>query len=150
MAFLGGLGVSRGLCRRSWVAFGAFVGGPGPLLGPMQAVLGADQGLSWRSWAALAAYLRGPRPSWDLCWRSWATFGAFVGGLGPLLGPMLAVLGCSWDLCWRSWALLGRNVAQTPVRRFKCGPNPSGKAIWARNHGLLPPQCPEASYGFFL
>ena len=25
--------------------------------------------------------------------RSWAALGAFVGGLGPLLGPMLAVLG---------------------------------------------------------
>ena len=37
--------------------------------------------------------------SWDLCWRSWAALGAYVrdlgasvGGLGPLLGLMLAVL----------------------------------------------------------
>ena len=29
----------------------------------------------------------------ELCWRSWAALGAYVGGLGPLLGPMLAVLG---------------------------------------------------------
>ena len=27
-----------------------------------------------------------------------------VGGLGPLLGPMLAVFGCPWGICWRSWA----------------------------------------------
>ena len=45
--------------------------------------------------------------------RSWD----YVGYLGPLLGPllavlepMLAVLGRSWDLCWRSWAGLGADV----------------------------------------
>ena len=37
--------------------------------------------------------------------------GACVGGLGPLLGPMLAVLGRSWGLCWRSWAALGAMYA---------------------------------------
>ena len=62
---------------------GAYVGGLGPLLEPMLAVLG-------RSWA--------------LCWRSWAALGAYVGGLGLLLGPMLAVLGRSWGLCGRSGA----------------------------------------------
>ena len=35
---------------------------------------------------------------------------ASVGGLRPLLGPMLAVLGRSWDLCWRSWVVLGAYV----------------------------------------
>ena len=60
------------ICARSWVALGAYVGGLGPLLGPMLAVLG-------RSWA--------------LCCGSRATLGAHVGGLGPLLGPKLAVLG---------------------------------------------------------
>ena len=30
--------------------------------------------------------------SCGLCWRSWAALGAYVGGLGPLLGPVLAVL----------------------------------------------------------
>ena len=32
---------------------------------------------------------------------------AYVGGLGPPLGPMLAVLGSPWGLCWRSWVALG-------------------------------------------
>ena len=31
--------------------------------------------------------------SCGLCWRSWAALGAYVDGLGPLLEPMLAVLG---------------------------------------------------------
>ena len=53
------LGRSWGLCWRSWVALGAYVGGLGPLWA-----------LCWRSWAALRAYVRGPRPSWDLCWQS--------------------------------------------------------------------------------
>ena len=48
--------------------------GPGPLLGPMLAVLGR---------------------SWDLCWRSWAT---------P--GPLWAILSRSWGLCARSWVAL--------------------------------------------
>ena len=52
-------------------ALGAYVGGLGPLLGPMLAVLG-------RSWA--------------LCWPYVGCLGAYVGGLGLLLGPMLAVL----------------------------------------------------------
>ena len=55
-------------------ALGAYVGGLGPLLGPMLAVLG-------RSWA--------------LCWPYVGCLGAYVGGLGPVLGPMLEVLGCS-------------------------------------------------------
>ena len=47
--------------------------------------------------------------SCSLCWKSWAALGAYVGGLGPLLGPLLAVPG-----------RLGP----------KSGPGPSGKAIW--------------------
>ena len=35
------------------------------------------------------------RSSRGLRWRSWTALGAYVGSLGPLLGPMLAVLGCS-------------------------------------------------------
>ena len=52
--------------------------------------------------------------SCGLCWRSWAALGAYVGGLGPLLGPLLAVLG-----------RLGP----------KSGPGPSGKAIWQAGRG---------------
>ena len=44
-----------------------------------------------------------------LCGRSWAER-AYVGGLGLLLGPMLAGLGRSWSLCCRSWAALGAYV----------------------------------------
>ena len=54
------------LISRSW----ASAGGPGPLLGPMLAILGC----------------------------SWAS----TGGPGPLLGPLCAVLGRSWGLSWRS------------------------------------------------
>ena len=43
---------------------------------------------------------RGLRPGW----RSWAALGAYVSGLGPLLRPMLAVLGRSWGLYGRSRA----------------------------------------------
>ena len=50
------------------------------------------------SWERITAYLVG------------IGCGAYVDGLGPLLGPMLAVLGRSWDLCWRSWAALGTYV----------------------------------------
>ena len=63
---------SWGLCAWSQAALERYLGGLGPLLGPMLAVLG---------------------------------------GLRPLLGPMLAVLGCSSDLCGRSWAVCGRSWA---------------------------------------
>ena len=73
---------------QSWAALGAYVVGPGAVLGPLLAVLG-------RSWASTG----GPGPrlgplcailgrSWSLCCRSWAALGAYVGGLGLLLGPM--------------------------------------------------------------
>ena len=53
-------------------------------LRPRGAVLG-------RSWVYVAALGH----SWGLCWRSGITLGAYVGGLWPLLGPRLAVLGRS-------------------------------------------------------
>ena len=94
---------------RSWAALGAYVGGPGAVLGlcwwsggglgTNVGDLGPLLGLYWRSWHALGATV-----------RSWAALGAYVGGLGPLLGPILAVLGRSWALSWRSWAALGTNV----------------------------------------
>ena len=45
-----------------------------------------------------------------LCGWSWAALAAYVCGLGPLLGPLRAVLGRSWGLCWRSWGALGAYV----------------------------------------
>ena len=111
------LGRFGGLCVRSWAALGAFVGGPGPLLWPLLAVLGRSWasagglgpswGLCWRSWAAPGALWAVLGRSWGLSWRSWAALGAAAGGPGSLLGPILAVLGRSWALCWRSWAALG-------------------------------------------
>ena len=141
---------SRGLCWRSWVALGAYVGCLGPLLGPMLAVLGPMLAVLGRSWG--------------LCWRSWAALRAYVGGLGSGSGPKLAVLGP----CWRSWAALGAFVGGPgpswaekwpwPERegdlasgsRPKSGPNPSGKAIRLGIGVLLASQPAEASYTFFL
>ena len=81
------LGSSQGLCGQSWAALRAYVGGPGPVSGPLWEVLGR-----------LGAFVGGPGASWVrswvLCWRSWAALGAYVGGLGR-----------SWDLCWRSWGV---------------------------------------------
>ena len=79
-------------------------------LPPRGAVLGHSWTLCWRSWAALGAYVAGLWALLGLCWRSWAVLGTYVGGPGPLLGPMLAVLGRSWDLYCRSWAALGAYV----------------------------------------
>ncbi len=66
--------------------------GPGPLLGPMLAVLAAFGRLLEFMLAILS--------------RSWAS----TGGPGPLLGPLFEVLGRSWALCWRSRAALGAYV----------------------------------------
>ena len=129
------LGRSWGLCWRSGAALGVYVGGLGPLLGPMLAVLGplgtyvgglgqllgpmlAVLGRSWglygrsraekceehgylenmlisRAGARSAAWGSVWSCSWGLCCRSWDALGAYVGGLGSLLGPMLAILGRS-------------------------------------------------------
>ena len=63
-----------------------------------------------RSWAALETYVGGLGvllgPMLAVLGRSWAS----MGGLEPLLGPLCPVLGCSWSLCWRSWAALGAYV----------------------------------------
>ena len=68
-------------------ALGAYVGGPGAVLGPMLAILS-------RSWAS----------------TGWAALGASVGGLVPLLGSLFAILaalgpsvggpGPSWPEKW--------------------------------------------------
>ena len=98
---------SWGLCSRSWAVLGAYVGGLGPLLGPIW-------GENAKNMATLKMCLflereRDLRPGE----RSWAALGAYVGGLGPLLGPMLAVLG-----------------GHGP----KSGPNLNGKAILQVTH----------------
>ena len=49
-------------------------------------------------------------PLLGLYWRSWHAIGAAVCDPGPLLEPMMAVLGRSWVLSWRSWAALGPYV----------------------------------------
>ena len=55
-----------------------------------------DREVDWPVWVVLGrSWGLCVRRSWGLCWRSWAALGPYVGGLGPLLGPMLAVLGCS-------------------------------------------------------
>ena len=79
------LGRFGGLCVRSWAALGAFVGGPGPLLWPLLAILE-------RSWASVGGpgSLLGPilavlGRSWARRWRSSAS--------------MLQVLGRSWGQC---------------------------------------------------
>ena len=63
-----------------------------------------------RSRAALETYVGGLGvllgPMLAVLGRSWA----LMGGLEPLLGPLCPVLGCSWSLCWRSWAALGPYV----------------------------------------
>ena len=98
-------------------ALGAYVGGLGPLLGPMLAVWGRSWGLCWRSWAALGPMLAVLGRSWDLCWRSWATLGAYVGGLGSGSGPKLAVLGGLRAKVVGLGRGSGRKVAQTRAGR---------------------------------
>ena len=108
------------------------MGGLGPLLEPMWAVLGRSSALCGRSWAALKASVGGLGqllgPMWavlggslGLCWRSWAVLGAYVGGLGSGSGPKLAVLGPKWSVL--------------EAIRAKSGPNPGGKAIWQADQG---------------
>ena len=121
---------------QSGAALGACLGGLGPLLEPVLAVLGRSWVLCWRSWAALGAYVGGLGlllglcgRSWCLSWRSWAALGAYVGGLGPLLGCMLALLGGlgllegpMGTVLEPKRSLLGRKVAQ-PERE---------QAVWRR------------------
>ena len=76
--YVGDLELLLGLDGRSWVAFGASIGGLGC------------------TWAALGAYGGDLGPLLSLCKRFWAALGAYVGGLGR-----------SWGLSLRSWPLLG-------------------------------------------
>ena len=95
----------------SYVARGASVSGPRPLLGPT---------VRWPSEGGLWIYVGDLRPlravlgrSWNLCRRSWLHLGGSWGlywRSGTDLGPLLAVLGRSWGRCVRSWAALGAYV----------------------------------------
>ena len=131
------------------------MGGLGPLLAPLRAVLG-------RNWGpvgglkqflgplravldCLNASVGGLGRSWGLC-RGLGLLLGPVGGPGPLLtalgasvrdpgrllGPLWALLGCSWGLGGRSWAALGRKVALARA----------GK----RSSGVGPPEASEASF----
>jgi len=107
------LGRSWGLCWRSGGGLGTYVGDLEMLLGlygRSWVALGASIGDLGCTWAALGAYVGDLKPLLGLYWRSWAALGAAVCGPGPLLEPMLSVLGRSWGLCWRSWAALGAYV----------------------------------------
>ena len=92
------LGLSRGLCWQSGGRLGTDVRDLEPLLGlygRSWAALGASIGGLGCTWAALGAYAADLGPLLGLYWRSWAALGAAVCGPGPLLEPMLAVLGRS-------------------------------------------------------
>ena len=84
-------------------------------------------GLRVRSWAAFGTYVGGLGallgPMLAVVGRSWA----LMGGLEPLLGPLCPVLGCSWSLCWRSWAALWTYVGclVAVLGANVRGPNPS-------------------------
>ena len=96
--------------------------------------------------------------------RSWAALDTSVGGLGVLLGSMLAVLGRSWasmgglgpplGLRWRSWAALGAYVGDLGGSRGLSGRS------WAEAVGLrwmdrldrlagLDPNAPKPRPNFF-
>ena len=70
------LGRSWRLSWRSWAALGAYVGGLGPLLAPMLAVL-----------AALGASVGGPGPSWAEKWPWPEREGDLAGGSRPKSSP---------------------------------------------------------------
>ena len=70
-----------------------------------------------------------------LCGRSWAALGAYVGGLGRLLGLMLATLGRCWGLCWRFWAALGAFVGGLGSSSGQKWPKPERKVIWQADQG---------------
>ena len=57
--YVGGLGPLLGPIFEVLGPLGTYVGSLRPLLGPMLAVLGRSWGLSWRSWVALGAYMGG-------------------------------------------------------------------------------------------
>ena len=90
-----------------------------------------------RAGARSAAWGVGLEPLSGSSWRSWAALGPYVGGLGLLLGPMLAVLGCSWGLCWRSWAALRAYVGGPGRSWVEKWPWPERKGDLVRDPALV-------------
>ena len=152
------LGRSWGLCWRSGGGLGTYVGDLELLLGlygRSWAALGASIGGLGCTWAALGAYVGDLGPLLGLYWRSWAALGAYVGGLGPLVGPMLTVLGRFWGLCWRPWGVLGpkRSVLGLSGRSWegsgpRSAPNPSGNRGPKRVKRPKPPEARFSTYEF--
>ena len=116
------LGLSRGLCVRSW----ATLGGLGPLLGPLLTI-------SSRSWAALGTYVGGLGP----------LFGASVVGIGPPSGPLWAILDLSQRLCAQTQA--GKQKSDPKPAGWKTRELPQP---WQRWQGCQRPEPLEAQYRF--
>ena len=105
--------------------------------GPVWTVWGRSRGLCGRSWAtlglcgrssaALGASVSGLGPLSGPLWAVLGYLSGYAGGLGALLGPLLAVLGRSWGLCSRSWAVLGSLLAV---------PGRLGPTLWCYVGGL--------------
>ena len=73
--------------------------------------MGGSLDLCWRSWLLLG-----------FSWRSWAAIGAAVCDPGPLLEPILVVLGLSWGLSLRSAAALWAYVGGLGLKNSKDRP----------------------------
>ena len=123
---------SWGLCWRSWAALGTFVGGPGPSWAEkceehsyLENVLISRAGARSAAWGSVLSC------SWGLCGRSWAALGTYVGGLVPLSGPKLAVLGG-----------LGAKVSGLGSDQGEMWPKPERELdpTWHRPH--KPPEAP--------
>ena len=84
-----------------------YVGGLGPLLGLMLAVLGRSWGLCGRPGAEKCEEHGYFEKFICAYFSSGSVICGLGGGLALLLDPLLAVLRRSWGLCWRSWAVLG-------------------------------------------
>ena len=117
-------------------ALGAYVGGLGPLLGPMLAVLGCSSGLCRRSWEQIRAHVGGLGSGSGPKLAVLACLGAKVVGLGSGSGPKLTVLACLGAKAVGLGRGSGRKVALARAGkrsgqeiRPKSDPNPSGSAI---------------------
>ena len=65
-------------------------------------------------------------------WEVLGCLGASVDDLGPLSGPMLAVVGCSWGLVG-SWAALDSSVGGPGASVGSPGPLLAEKWLWLKH-----------------